>query len=185
MHNLETLPHDPQKLHLKETGLQSEVVVQRGGRADAQSQVRKLQCDIADLAEAVQDPKALKEKVRHLQMNKHHLKGGQLFNSMPGLRVNQQDSSRDCAVKSAALNLAHHCTWLTQTTAMPCLSTGQSAVSAALPRQWVPCQHSTAQPRQCRCVRSVMPLALDPCLESPVITALVTRAMLLPAMPLS
>lgn len=52
-----------QKLHLKETGLQSEVTAQRGGRADAQSQVRKLQCDIAELADAIQDPKALKEKV--------------------------------------------------------------------------------------------------------------------------
>lgn len=53
-----------QKLHLKETGLQGEVMLQRGGRADAQSQVRKLQCDIAELADAIQDPKALKEKVR-------------------------------------------------------------------------------------------------------------------------
>lgn len=53
-----------QKLHLKENGLQSEVMAQRGGRADAQSQVRKLQCDIAELADAIQDPKVLKEKVR-------------------------------------------------------------------------------------------------------------------------
>jgi hypothetical protein len=52
-----------QKLHLKETGLQNEVMLQRGERADAQSQVRKLQCDIAELADAIQDPKALKEKV--------------------------------------------------------------------------------------------------------------------------
>ena len=52
-----------QKLHLKETGLQSEVMAQRGGRADAQSQVRKLQCDIAELADAIQDPKLLKDKV--------------------------------------------------------------------------------------------------------------------------
>lgn len=54
-----------QKLHLKETGLQSEVMAQRGARADAQTQVRKLQCDIAELAGAIQDPKSLKDKVRH------------------------------------------------------------------------------------------------------------------------
>lgn len=58
-----SLPVPVQKLHLKETGLQSEVAAQRGGLADAQSQVRKLQCDIAELADAIQDPKALKEKV--------------------------------------------------------------------------------------------------------------------------
>lgn len=37
---------------------------QRGTRADAESLVRKLQFDIADLANVIQDPKALKEKVR-------------------------------------------------------------------------------------------------------------------------
>jgi hypothetical protein len=52
-----------QKLHLKETGLQSEVMAQRGGRSDAQSQVRKLQCDIAELADAISDPKVLRDKV--------------------------------------------------------------------------------------------------------------------------
>lgn len=53
----------PQKLHLKETGLQSEVMAQRGGRADAQAHVRKLQCEVAELADAIGDPKALKDKV--------------------------------------------------------------------------------------------------------------------------
>lgn len=53
-----------QKLRLKETGLQSEVMLQRGVRADTQTQVRKLQCEIAELSESIQDPKALKDKVR-------------------------------------------------------------------------------------------------------------------------
>jgi hypothetical protein len=61
-----------QKLHLKETGLQSEVMAQRGGRADAQSLVRKLQCDIAELADAIQDPKLLKEKVRVVCLGELH-----------------------------------------------------------------------------------------------------------------
>jgi hypothetical protein len=56
-------PAPLQKLHLKETGLQSEVMAQRGGRSDAQSQVRKLQCDIAELVDAISDPKVLRDKV--------------------------------------------------------------------------------------------------------------------------
>jgi hypothetical protein len=52
-----------QKLRLKESGLQGEVMVQRGARADTQTQVRKLQCEIGELAEAIEDPKALSDKV--------------------------------------------------------------------------------------------------------------------------
>lgn len=53
-----------QNLRLKEQGLQTEVIAQRGVRADTETLVRKMQFDIAELAGVIQDPKALKEKVR-------------------------------------------------------------------------------------------------------------------------
>jgi hypothetical protein len=53
-----------QHLHLKEQGLQSEVISQRGVRADTESLVKKMQFEIAEVAGVIQDPKALKEKVR-------------------------------------------------------------------------------------------------------------------------
>jgi hypothetical protein len=52
-----------QNLRLKEQGLQSEVISQRGVRADTESMVKKMQFEIAELAGVIQDPKALKEKV--------------------------------------------------------------------------------------------------------------------------
>lgn len=62
---VECIPaHVPvQNLRLKEQGLQTEVISQRGVRADTESAVRKLQFDIAELSAVIQDPKALKEKV--------------------------------------------------------------------------------------------------------------------------
>lgn len=61
-----------QKLHLKETGLQSEVMAQRGARAGALTHVRKLQCEVAELADVIQDPKALKDKVGEGAVNTAH-----------------------------------------------------------------------------------------------------------------
>lgn len=52
-----------QNLRLKEQGLQSEVISQRGTRADTESLVKKMQFEIAEVAGVIQDPKALKEKV--------------------------------------------------------------------------------------------------------------------------
>ncbi|WIA38592.1 hypothetical protein OEZ86_001902 [Tetradesmus obliquus] len=55
-----------QNLRLKEQGLQSEVISQRGTRADTESLVKKMQFEIAEVAGVIQDPKALKEKVKAL-----------------------------------------------------------------------------------------------------------------------
>jgi hypothetical protein len=53
-----------QNLRLKEQGLQGEVISQRGVRADTKSLVKKMQFEIAEVAGVIQDPKALKKKVR-------------------------------------------------------------------------------------------------------------------------
>lgn len=53
-----------QHLRLKEHGLQSEVTVQRSDRVDAETAVRRLQFEVAELAQYLQDSKTLKEKAR-------------------------------------------------------------------------------------------------------------------------
>ncbi len=53
-------------LRLKQSGLQSEVLSQRQGKSDAESLVRRLQHDLTTVVSVIQEPKALKERVKSL-----------------------------------------------------------------------------------------------------------------------
>ncbi|KAL6752180.1 WD repeat domain 65-like protein [Haematococcus lacustris] len=53
-------------LRLKQNGLSAEVLTQRRGKADAQGGLRRIQHDLQTLVAVIQEPKALKERVKGL-----------------------------------------------------------------------------------------------------------------------
>lgn len=53
-------------LRLKQAGLQSEVLCQRSGKADAEGLVRRLQHELTTVVAVIQEPKQLKERVKQL-----------------------------------------------------------------------------------------------------------------------
>ncbi len=53
-------------LRLKQAGLQAEVLTQRKGKADSEGLVRRLQHDLTGVVAVIQEPKALKERVKAL-----------------------------------------------------------------------------------------------------------------------
>ena len=53
-------------LKLKQSGLQAEVLVQRNSKSDVEQQLKRVQHDLQDVIQAIQEPKLLKEKVKQL-----------------------------------------------------------------------------------------------------------------------